>query len=77
MTGNGFSPRACWGPAWRDRKKYAEAEPLLLAGLRGMESRKDRIAAPDRYHLVRAREWIVQLYRGWGKPEEAAAWVEK
>jgi hypothetical protein len=56
------------------QKKHAEAEPLLLAGYQGMDERKERIAVPDRYHLERAREWIVQLYVDWGKPERAAGW---
>ncbi len=37
-----------------------------------MMARKERMAVADRYHLVRAREWIVQLYKDWGKPEKAA-----
>jgi len=70
----GFLAESLLGASLAGQKKYAEAEPLLLAGFRGMEARKERIAAPDRYHLERAREWIVELYRGWGKPEEAGAW---
>jgi hypothetical protein len=56
------------------QKKYADAEPLLLEGYRGMEARQDRIAAPDRFHLNLGGEWIVQLYQSWGKPEKAAEW---
>ena len=41
-----------------------------------MGARKDRIAVADRYHVERAREWIVQLYQAWGKPQEAAAWTK-
>jgi hypothetical protein len=37
-----------------------------------MAARKEWIAVPDWYHLKRAREWIVQLYAAWGKPQEAA-----
>ena len=59
------------------QKKYAEAEPLLLEGYQGMLARKDRIGVPDWYHLDRAREWIIQLYQAWGKPERAAEWREK
>jgi tetratricopeptide (TPR) repeat protein len=56
------------------QKKYAAAEPLLLDGARGMEARKEQIAVPDRYHLERAREWLVRLYQAWGKPAQAAKW---
>jgi len=38
----------------------------------GLAARKDRIAAPDRYHLQLAHQWLVQLYKGWGKPQKAA-----
>jgi hypothetical protein len=64
------SPRA----SVAGQKKYAEAEPLLLEGYQGMVVRKDKMEIGDRYHLDRAREWIVQLYQAWGKPEKAAEW---
>jgi tetratricopeptide (TPR) repeat protein len=65
------------GTSWAGQKKYAEAEPLLLEGYQGMLVRKDRIALPDRYHLDRSHEWLVQLYQAWGKPEKAAEWRKK
>jgi hypothetical protein len=37
-----------------------------------MLARKDRIAAPDWYHLQLAHQWLVQLYKDWGKPQKAA-----
>ena len=65
------------GASLAGEKKYAEAEPLLLEGYQGMLARKDRIDVPDRYHLDRAREWIIQLYQAWGKPTKAAEWGKK
>ena len=59
------------------QKKYAQAEPLLLEGYSGMLARKDRIDVPEWYYLDRAREWLVQLYQDWGKPEKAAEWRKK
>jgi hypothetical protein len=41
-----------------------------------MVARKDKMMVPDWYHLDRAREWIVQLYHAWGKPEKAE-WKKK
>jgi serine/threonine protein kinase/tetratricopeptide (TPR) repeat protein len=67
-----FRAESLLGAALAGQKKYAEAEPLLLEGYQGMMARKERMAVADRYHLVRAREWIVQLYKDWGKPEKAA-----
>ncbi len=72
-----FRAESLLGASLAGQKKYAEAEPLLLEGYQGMVARKDRIAVPDRYHLDRAREWIVQLYQAWGKPEKAAEWRKK
>jgi len=70
----GFRAKTLLGASLAGQKKYAEAEPLLLQGYRGMVARKDRIAVPDRYHLDRAHEWVVQLYEAWGEPEKAAEW---
>ena len=69
-----FRAESLLGASLAGQKKYAEAEPLLLEGFRGMVARKDRIAIPDRYHLDGAREWLVQLYEAWGKPGKAAEW---
>ena len=60
------------GESLSQQKKYAEAEPLLLDGYRGMLAREERIGAPDRPHLEYARAWLVQLYEAWGKPQKAA-----
>jgi len=62
------------GASLAGQKKYAEAEPPLLEGYKGMFARKDLIAVPDRYHLDRAHEWLVHLYQAWGKPEKSAEW---
>jgi eukaryotic-like serine/threonine-protein kinase len=72
-----FRSESLLGASLAGQKKYAEAEPLLLEGYRGMVVRKDRIDVPDRYHLDRAREWIVQLYHARGKQEKAEEWRKK
>jgi tetratricopeptide (TPR) repeat protein len=66
----------CWaesllGASLAGEKKYAEAEPLLLEGYRDMAAQKDRITAPNWRHLDSAHEWIVSLYKAWGKPQKA------
>jgi len=68
----GFRAESLLGASLAGQKKYAEAEPLLLEGFLGMLARKDGIAAPDRYHLQLAHQWLVQLYKDWGKPQKAA-----
>ena len=72
-----FCDESVLGASLAGQKKYAEAEPLLLDGYREMLARKDRIAVPDYRQLDRAREWIVKLYRAWGKPEKAAEWGKR
>jgi eukaryotic-like serine/threonine-protein kinase len=72
-----FRAESLLGASLSGRKKYAEAEPLLLEGYDGMLARKDLIDVLDWYHLDRAREWIVQLYQSWGKPQKAAEWKKK
>lgn len=67
-----FRAESLLGASEAGQKKYAEAEPLLLEGYRGMLARKDQIDVPDWYHLERAREWIRQLYQSWNKPAKAA-----
>jgi hypothetical protein len=69
-----FRAESLLGGSLAGQKKYAEAEPLLLEGYQGMQARKDLIAVPERYHLDRAREWLVELYNAWGKPDKAATW---
>ena len=69
-----FRAESLFGASLAGEKKYAEAEPLLLEGYRGMAERKNQIAVPYWYHLDRAREWIIQLYQAWGKPEKAKQW---
>jgi tetratricopeptide (TPR) repeat protein len=72
-----FRAESLLGASLAGQKKYAEAEPLLLEGYRGMVARKERMAVPDLYHLDRACEWIAELYRAWGKPEKAAEWRQE
>jgi hypothetical protein len=67
-----FRSESLLGASLAGQKNYTDAEPLLSGGYQGMVARKDRIAVPDRYHLDRARQWLVQLYEAWGKPEKAA-----
>jgi tetratricopeptide (TPR) repeat protein len=73
----GFRAESLLGASLAGQREYAEAEPLLLEGYRGMLARKERMAVPDWYHFDRAREWILQLYEAWSKPEKAALWRQE
>jgi hypothetical protein len=72
-----FRAESVLGASLAGEKKYAEAEPYLREGYQGMLTRKDRIDVPDRYHLDRAHEWLIQLYKAWGKSAKAAEWRKK
>jgi eukaryotic-like serine/threonine-protein kinase len=69
-----FRAESLLGASLAGQKKYVEAEPLLLSGYRGMEQRMSEAGPQNAYHLDRARQWIVDLYQAWGKPEAAARW---
>jgi eukaryotic-like serine/threonine-protein kinase len=69
-----FLARAMLGAALAGQKKYAEAEPLLLEGYRGLQARAELIPYGNFKPLPWSREALVQLYTAWGKPAEAAKW---
>jgi tetratricopeptide (TPR) repeat protein/predicted Ser/Thr protein kinase len=70
-----FRAESLVGASLAGKKKFDEAEPLLLEGYQGMLARKDSMNVPDRYHLDLALRWIVELYQAWGKPAKAAEWA--
>ena len=72
-----FRAESLLGASLAGQKKYAEAEPLLLEGYKGMLARKDRIGAPDRHHLQLAHQWLIRLYKNWGKAPEGGRIGEK
>jgi tetratricopeptide (TPR) repeat protein len=69
-----FNTQSMLGGALLGQKKYAEAEPLLKAGYEGMKARAKTIPPQGKVRLIEAVERLVQLYDGWGKPDEAAKW---
>ncbi len=73
-----FEAKALLGAALLGQKKYADAEPLLLAGYRGMKFQEGlTLDEEGRRPLVETGEAIVALYEGWGKPERARQWRER
>ena len=57
--------------------RYAEAEPLIMAGYEGMKAREARLPSAARPRLAEAAGRVVSLYEGWGKVDRASAWKEK
>jgi tetratricopeptide (TPR) repeat protein len=87
---NGFSDHrqryACeseLGASLVGQKDYAEAEPLLLNGYKGLV-RTERVLdlmyaahIEPRMTAVEAAGWIARMYEEWGKPQQAAEWRQR
>jgi serine/threonine protein kinase/DNA-binding SARP family transcriptional activator len=72
-----FNTKSLLGGALASQHKYAEAEPLLLAGYEGMDGRAATIPPQNQPRLTAARERLIQLYDAWGKTDGAALWRKK
>jgi tetratricopeptide (TPR) repeat protein len=70
-----FERRSLLGLSLMEQSKFAEAEPLLLAGYRGLLQRKSVL--PVAVSVEQAGERVVQLYTRWGKPDQAAQWSQQ
>jgi tetratricopeptide (TPR) repeat protein len=71
--------RAMLGDALLGQKKYAGAEPHIVAGYQGMKklaSGPERKSSrrSDKLQLLEALERMVQLYEATNRPDEAAQW---
>jgi tetratricopeptide (TPR) repeat protein len=71
---NTCDTRSQMGDVLLSQKKYAEAEPLLLAGYEGLKQCADKIPAADKVRVTEALDRLVRLYEATGKPDEAAKW---
>jgi len=67
-----FDRQSLLGASLLGQGKYAEAEPLLIAGYEGLKKLSPAIAAD--VNLSRAGMSLVRLYSAWGKPEKAGEW---
>jgi tetratricopeptide (TPR) repeat protein len=64
------------GASLTGQKMYADAEPFLLAGYEGLVQHQATISAEYRPVVEEAKESILRLYAGWGKPGKAAEWKQ-
>src|SRR5262249_44143456 len=69
-----FNTISLLGGALLGQGRYAEAEPLVVAGYEGLKARAAKIPAPGKWCLPEAARRVIQLYEAWGQPEKAAAW---
>ncbi len=69
-----FNSRSQLGGSLAGQKKYAEAEPLILAGYEGLKAREAKLPPSAIARLPEAADRVIELYLSWGKAEEAARW---
>ncbi|MBV8072815.1 MAG: tetratricopeptide repeat protein, partial [Acidobacteriaceae bacterium] len=72
-----YNSESLLGISLAGQEKYAEAEPLLLSGYKGLLQRKATIPWERQSALKNRAEWILTLYENWGKPDKVAIWQEQ
>ena len=79
-----FSTKSMLGGVLLGQKKYAEAEPLLLAGYEGLQQREAAIPPNGKIRIREALERLVLLYTDWhaaepdkGHDAKATDWQKK
>jgi len=70
-----FERRSLLGLSLMEQSKFADAEPLLLAGYRGLLERMSVL--PVAVSVEQAGEAVVQLYTRWGKADQATTWRQE
>jgi eukaryotic-like serine/threonine-protein kinase len=56
------------------RKKYADAEPLLLKGYEGMKQREKAIPRQAATRIPEALDRLIEISTATNKPDEAKKW---
>jgi serine/threonine protein kinase/tetratricopeptide (TPR) repeat protein len=72
-----FETSSLLGAIYLTQKKYADAEPLLIAGYDGLRLQEDRIPARDRRYLRETARYAMKLYRATSQAEKAAEWEKR
>jgi eukaryotic-like serine/threonine-protein kinase len=72
-----FNTLSILGGILLERKKYAEAEPLLRQGHEGMRQRRDKMPKGGGVRYHESLERLARLCEETGKKEEAAKWRQE
>jgi eukaryotic-like serine/threonine-protein kinase len=72
-----FDTKSLLGRSLLEQNKYADAEPLLLAGYEGMKKATGVTDAERQSRLIENAERLVQLYEATGKKDKADTWRKK
>src|SRR5262249_26523407 len=67
-----FNARCMLGGVLLEQKKYADAEPLLSSGYKGLKQREDKLPAYCKVRLREILQSLVQLYEATDQTEKAA-----
>jgi hypothetical protein len=59
------------------QKKFADAEPLLLSGYKGMKAPEAALDESGRRRKKKAGERVLRRDEEWRKPDLAANWHER
>jgi tetratricopeptide (TPR) repeat protein len=65
------------GAALSGQRRFAEAEPLLVAGYTGLKAQEGRMPAADRPDAGKAGLRLIRLYEDWGLAAKAEEWRKK
>src|SRR5262249_47197459 len=72
-----FYAKSLLGEALLRQRKYAGAEPLLLAGYEGLKRRQRVIPETGARRLAEAADRLVQLYDSWNKKDKMIEWQKR
>jgi tetratricopeptide (TPR) repeat protein len=72
-----FETRGLLGAVLSGKGGYADAEPLLLNAYDGLKQHESGIPDGRKYFIEPAMTRLVQLYKLWKKPAQAAEWQRK
>jgi tetratricopeptide (TPR) repeat protein len=67
-----FDRQSLLGASLLGQGRFAEAEPLLIAGYQGLHKLSPAISVDA--NLPEAGQRLVQLYSAWAKPEKSSQW---
>jgi tetratricopeptide (TPR) repeat protein len=73
-SANCYETESLLGAALAGRKKYADAEPLLVNGAKKLLVGGAKVAPAVRTRAQAAVHRVVELYDAWERPEDAARW---
>jgi tetratricopeptide (TPR) repeat protein len=75
QIGDTFDRQSLLGASLLGQSKFAEAEPLLIAGYEGLKKLSPAISVDA--NLPEAGERLMRLYSAWGKHDQADEWRRK